>query len=363
MSPDSNGIYRSGYGFLRSRFLPGFRKINVTQCSVVSSLETHPVLVYESPGDSSHTIITFSGLSVHGYRDERLAAVSRAFARQGFRVVTPCVSDIDRLLVHPATIDKFAALIQAIHGDKYLNPTGQPLGIFAASYSGGIAMLAAVRAHIASCINSICLLGAFSHFSNVMRFVIEQDDADEYARYILLRNFLERSQYRDDEVIELLNVAILDNGFKRKKPELPGYLQSSSAATVDFFEQLLQHAAFRSELSCKAFAEIDRRENWTDHFDLVTKLDGIDFSVSLIHGRDDWVIPCSESIYLHEALQRLGKNSQLVLTKLLGHSNLMLSSGFISEVNRLASGFGFFIDSLRKNLFKVSIKGCSARQN
>lgn len=340
--------YRSGYSFLLNRFLPGFRKVNVISHSIVSSCETYPVLVYEPQGDCSRTIITFSGLSVHGYRDERLAAVSRAFARQGFRVITPCVSDIDRLLIHPSTINKFAALIQTTYADKRLNPGGQPLGVFAASYSGGIAMLAAARTSVSPCIDAICLVGAFSHFRNILRFVIERNDADEYARYILLRNFLERSRYRNDDIIELLNIAILDNGFKRKKPLLPGRLRSFPAGTVDFFSRLRQHTGFRSELSYKVFKEIDQKEHWMDQFDLTTRLEGINFSVSLIHGRDDRVIPADESVCLHRALQRRGKKSRLVLTKLLGHGNLVVSPDLWNEVNRLASGFGFFISSLRK---------------
>lgn len=338
---------RAGYRFLLSHFLPGFRKISISQYSITSPYEAHSVLVYEPLGYCSHTVITFSGFSVHGYRDKRLATVSRAFARQGFRVVTPCVSDIDRLWIHPSTIDKFAALIQAVYADKYLNPAAQPLGIFAASYSGGIAMLAAARSDIAPYVKAICLLGAFSHFRNVLQFVIEQEEVDEYARYILLRNFLQQSTYHDDELVELLNIAIQDNGFKRKKPVLPEYLRSASTGTANFFRQLLRDTAFRSELSYKAFEEIDQREHWMDYFDLANKLADIDFSVSLIHGHGDRVIPSDESVRLHESLRLLGKSSQLALTKLLDHGNLILSRDLGIEANKLASGFGYFINSLR----------------
>lgn len=340
-------FHQAGYRFLLSHFFPGFRKIRISQQSIILSNEIYPALVYEPPGNCSHTIITFSGFSVHGYRDKRLAAVSRAFVRQGFRVVTPCVSDIDQLLIHPATIDKFAALIQTIFADENLNPAKQPLGIFAASYSGGIAMLAAARANIVSCVKAICLLGAFSHFKNVLQFVIEQEGVDVYARYILLRNFLQQSQCHDDAIVELLNVAIQDNGFKRSSPRLPEHLQSASTETANFFMQLMQDASFRSELSYKAFEEIDQRERWMDHFDLTNKLDDINFSVSLIHGHNDQVIPSDESVRLHEALRQLGKNSHLILTKLLDHGDLILSRELGTEAKKLASGFGFFIDSLR----------------
>ena len=338
---------QSGYRFLLSHYLPEFKKISVSQYAVTSPYEVHPVLVYEPPTYYGRTLITFSGFSVHGYRDERIAAVSRAFARQGFRVITPYVSDIDRLLIHPSTIDKFAALIQAIHADQILNPSVHPIGVFAVSYSGGIAMLAASRADIAPCVNAICLLGAFTHFKNVLQFIIEEQDIDEYARYILLRNFLQQSRFCDDEIVKLLNVAIQDNGFKKKKPALPAFLNSASTKTVNFFMQLMEDTSFRSELSYKAFEEINQRERWNDYFDLENKLDYVDFSVSLIHGQCDRVIPSNESIHLHESLQQLGKNSHLVLTKLLDHGNLSLTKNLWQETNKLASGFSFFINDLR----------------
>lgn len=339
--------YQSGYRFLLSHYLPRFKKICVSQYAITSPYEVHPVLVYEPPEYCGRTLITFSGFSVHGYRDARIAAVSRAFARQGFRVITPYVSDIDRLLIHPSTIDKFAALIQAIHADQTLNPAEHPIGIFAASYSGGIAMLAASRADTAPCVDAICLLGAFTHFRNVLQFIIEEQDIDAYARYILLCNFLQQSTFYNDEIIELLNVAIQDNGFKKKKPALPAFLQSASTKTVNFFMQLMEDTSFRSELSYKAFEEINQRERWNDHFDLENKLDYVDFSVSLIHGQFDRVIPSNESVYLHESLQQLGKNSHLILTKLLDHGDLSLTKDFWQETSKLASGFGFFINDLR----------------
>lgn len=339
--------HRSGYRFLLSHYLPRFKKISISQQSILSPYEMHPVLVFEPPGTCNRTVITFSGFSVHGYQDKRIAAVSRAFAHQGFRVITPCVSDIDRLLIHPATIDKFAALIQAVYADRMLNPSGQPIGIFAASYSGGIAMLAASRADIAPYVNAICLVGAFTHFRNVLQFIIEQEEIDEYARYILLRNFLQQSKHHDDEIVELLNIAIQDNGFKKERPLLPDRLQTVSAGAVNFFMQLLNNASFRSELAYQAFEEINQRERWTDYFDLEHRLDYVDFSVSLIHGQGDRVIPSNESVHLHALLQRRGKNSHLVLTSLLDHGDLNLSKDIWRETNKLAAGFGFFINDLR----------------
>ena len=337
--------YRSGYRFLLDNVIPGFRTISVSQRTIALLNESYPILVYDPPGEAVATLITFSGFSVHGYRDRRLAKLSKAFARQGFRVITPGVPDIDRLWIHPTSIDKFADLIQAIYSDSVINPSKQAVSVFAASYSGGVAMLAACRQHIAPCINTICLLGTFADFRNVLRFVVEEDGADIYARYIILRNFLQRSKIYDRELVKLFDVAIHDSGFRRKTQQLPILLQSASLSNIQLFGNLLNNTDFRRTIVYGALKEIDRSEHWSQKFHLEDKLDHASFSVNLIHGQHDKVIPSSESVCLHESLLRRGRCSKLVLTNLLDHGDLTLNRNIWAEVNKLASGFGAFIKS------------------
>lgn len=288
--------YRLGYRFLLNNYIPDFGRVRVSQRIIRAASENYPILVYEPPGKVAATLITFSGFSVHGYRDKRLARLSRAFARQGLRVVTPCVGDIDQLHIHPASIDRFAALIEAIRSDDIINSSKRAISIFAASYSGGIAMLAAVRRQTASCVNAICLLGAFADFRNVLRFVVEEEAIDDYARYILLRNFLQRSDRHNNELINLLDVAIADNGFRRKVPRLPQVLQATSPNSIGIFWKMLNDVDFRREIVYRTFADIDQSESWAEKFNLADKLGQVTFSVNLIHGQRDRVIPSSESI-------------------------------------------------------------------
>ena len=112
------------------------------------------------------------------------------------------------------------------------------------------------------------------------------------------------------------------------KPLLPERLKTASITTSEFFRQLMQDTSFRSKLSYQAFEEIDHRENWVEHFNLNGRLADVNFSVSLIHGHGDRVIPSTESVQLHEALRSLGKNSQLTLTRLLDHGDLILDRQF-----------------------------------
>ena len=339
---------RFGYQFLWNHYFPGISTIRVTQRSLISPSENYSLLVYTPVRDSIATIITFPGLSVHGYHDQRMARLSSALSRLGFLVITPCIADIERLVIDPATIDKFAELIQAVFADTALNPGQQKISFFSASYSGGIAMLAACRQPVAACINSVCLVGAFSNFSNVLHFVIGENTTDDYARNIILRNFLQRSHYQDDSVIHLLTTAIEDNGFQRKNPHLPHHLQSVPVSSLSLYEKLQTDVDFRQKLVYQVLTEIDQTEKWSEKFSLTGKLDQVTFPVFLIHGNNDNVIPASESRSLHEELNHLGKQSELLLTSLLDHGDLTINLDLFSELDKLARSFGSFIEHSRK---------------
>lgn len=96
-----------------------------------------------------------------------MTAVARALSCFGFRVIVPCISDIEQLIIHPATINKFAALIEAVAAHSQLNANQRQLGIFSASYSGGVALLAASYPQISTSIKAMCLIGTFADFRNV----------------------------------------------------------------------------------------------------------------------------------------------------------------------------------------------------
>lgn len=337
---------RLGYRFLLRRYLPQLVSIKISQQLISTQYETHPALVYEATDDAVHTIIAFPGLSVHGYRDNRIAAVARSLSYMGFRVIVPCVSDIEQLIIHPSTISKFAALIEAIATHSTLNPRQGQVGIFSASYSGGVAMLAASRPQISPFVKTMCLIGSFADFRNVIRFVLNHGEIDQYARFVLLRNLLAQSSYQNPEVIQLFDIALADNGFKRKQPLLPYSLQYTSRNASLFFSRLLEDASFRHQLTQNALDEIDRKEHWLNQFDLDKQLTHIDFSISLIHGYHDQVIPSHESVSLHDQLAQLGKKSHLILTTLLDHGDLVLNRNFFIELDKFAQGLGFFVHEL-----------------
>ena len=108
----------------------------------------------------------------------------------------------------------------------------------------------------------------------------------------------------------------------------------------------MEDASFRHQLTQNALDEIDRKEHWLNQFDLDKQLTHIDFSISLIHGYHDQVIPSHESVSLHNQLAQLGKKSHLVLTTLLDHGDLVLNRNFFIELDKFAQGLGFFVHEL-----------------
>ena len=101
-----------------------------------------PVLLYAPKKREKGLIISLTGFSMSGYQDNRIAVVNNAFAKLGYRVVTPKIETIDSLMIHPSGIDEVKEVIRSISEDPILNPNQFRPAVFAPSFTAGIAALA-----------------------------------------------------------------------------------------------------------------------------------------------------------------------------------------------------------------------------
>ena len=70
-------------------------------------------------------------------------------------------------------------------------------------------------------------------------------------------------------------------------------------------------------------------------------------AVALIHGKEDKVVPASESRQLHRMLKESGKEVRLTITPLLSHGDQNSVLGSLHHVPGLIAGFGFFFRKAR----------------
>ncbi len=75
-------------------------------------------------------------------------------------------------------------------------------------------------------------------------------------------------------------------------------------------------------------------------------LEKISASILVIHGIHDDVIPPIESVNLFRELTKVKAKTKLILTPLMGHSEIKMNIGVLLSLIELLTGMSFFFGSL-----------------
>lgn len=306
-----------------------------------------PALVHIPTQKEKGLIISLTGFSMSGYQDKRIAAVNHAFAKMGYRVITPQIQTIDNLLIHSTGIDEMKAVIQGISSDLSLNPNQLRPAVFAPSFTAGIAALAIAELPI-NTVSSLCVVGSFCNFETTISFALTNEkNLDDYGMHILMKNFLKYEVENNPQLEALIQTALEDNGLRRQVPLLPTLLEQTDNATVELYKKLRNNSDFRKEMIMRAWTKIPDFSIWRDRLDVSKHAHKISCPVSIIHGKDDVVIPSSESILLHSLIQPHNPKVHLEITNLLDHGDLKVSLSIFKEISNLARAFQFFLDHVK----------------
>lgn len=305
--------------------------------------------VYEPTERPQGVILTVNGLAPLGNRDPRFERVNRAMAGCGFRVISPFMDDLCSYKIGVQNIRQVRAFIEAVQKDRTLAPRGR-VSIFAPSFAGSLSMIAAADPAVSSGVDAICALGSFASAPAVIEKLFVEHDVDEYGRLILLLNYLHLSIGQNAEVEQALRLAIEDSYFHYREPMLPDYLELMEPSNRIVFESLRKSVAARNF----HWKIIERRgqQKGQSVEDLSLLRDsvpgGLKAAVSLIHGKQDSVVPSSESRKLYEYLKKAGKKVRLTITPLLSHGDQKSPVWNLHHLPGLIAGFGFFFRHARQ---------------
>jgi pimeloyl-ACP methyl ester carboxylesterase len=306
-----------------------------------------PLLLYKPAKKEKGLIISLTGFSMHGYQDKRIALVNNTFAKLGYRVITPKINTIDDLLIHPSGIDEVKEVINQITGDSFLNPNKFLPAVFAPSFTAGIAALAIAEMPVNS-VSSFCLIGGFCDFESTIQFALTNEkNADDYGMHILMKNFLKYEVGNNSALEALIHTALEDNGLKRKEPLLPSLIAQTDETTVELYNKIRYNTEYRSEVIMRAWTKIPDFAIWKDRLDLSKHAHKITCPVTIIHGKDDNVIPSSESILLYSLLKDKNPNIHLEVSNLLDHGDMKVGFKIFSEITSLAKAFNYFMDHIQ----------------
>lgn len=294
------------------------------------------------PGEAAKArLVLVPGAAEAGKDDPRLVAFAETFARARFTVLVPDIENLRELKVAPSDVRAIADALR--HLSSLDNGPPAPLGLAAISYAAGPAILAALEPDVREDLGFILAIGGYHDIEAVVTFFTtgsfreepgqawQRREPNAYGRWVFVRANAPRIADARDRVL-LASMA------ERKLRDL--------AAPVDDLAAKLGpeggsvHALLRNrdpEAVAGLIASLPPAiRNDMAALDLARHdLTPLRANVILIHGRDDAIIPYTESAALAAALPP--ERVMLYLVDNLAHVDL-------SEVG---PGPGGLLDGLR----------------
>jgi pimeloyl-ACP methyl ester carboxylesterase len=279
---------------------------------------------YDMEGSKRGGLVLVPGASPQGRDDPRFIAFARAFARAGFIVLAP---EIENLRTMRLSASDITAIGDAV---ERLAPITGPVGILSLSYASAPALLATLEPRLAGKVKFLVAIGGYHDAMSTIRWFTtgahragpespwEFGTPNAYGRWVFVRNNAELlGDARDRATLEAMAVrkfesldAPIDDLVAQLGPEgrrVQALLDNHDPAAVPGLIADLPPAIH------DAIAALDPSRAALGRFPA---------KVILVHGRDDAIIPWSESAALARALPP-GK-AELFTIDQLAHVDLKL---------------------------------------
>lgn len=287
------------------------------------------------PEQAKAALVLVPGLVPEGKDDPRLVALAQTLARARFAVLVPDIAGLRAQKVSPEDAHAIAAAINRL--DRCV-PAGGPsvgvpsVGVIAISYAAGPAILAALRPDTADEVRFVVAIGGYYDLRAVVTFFTtgyvrtapdepwQHRTPNAYGRWVFVGANAERLDDPGDRAalaamaarkLQDLNADIsdLEAGLGPEGRAVMALLDNADPDRVPALIAALPEAV-RADLAALDLARRDLAQ--------------LRARLLLVHGRDDPIIPSTESQKLAAAAP--GGLAQLYLVDSLGHVELSLTS-------------------------------------
>jgi pimeloyl-ACP methyl ester carboxylesterase len=279
------------------------------------------------PGEAAKArLVLVPGAAEAGKDDPRLVAFAETFARARFTVLVPDIVNLRELKVAPSDVRAIADALR--HLSSLDGPAPAPLGLAAISYAAGPAILAALEPDVREELGFILAIGGYHDIEGVVTFFTtghfreapgqawQRREPNAYGRWVFVRVNAPRVADARDRVL-LASMA------ERKLRDLAAPVDDLAAKLGregGSFHALLENRDPEAVPSLIASLPPAIRNDMAA-LDLARRdLTPLRANVILIHGRDDAIIPYTESAALAAALPE--GQASLCLVDNLAHVDL-----------------------------------------
>lgn len=282
-------------------------------------------LYRRADGQVRASLLLVPGVTPEGRDDPRLVEFAELLAQARFAVTVPELPNLRELRVSAEDAKSIGDLLARLARET---PAEHPLGLAAISYAAGPALLAASSAPPQEAPDFMLAIGGYYDTENVVRYFTtgafrepgesewRRGEPHPQARWLFLRANADRlDNPADRHALQRIaahrmedpqtDISGQERNLSREGRAVLALLEYRDPDAVQ--ERLADLPVFlRRELADLSLAD--------------TNLDNVDFPVLLLHGRDDPVIPYSESLRLAEALPE--GTAEVTLTDGLMHVDM-----------------------------------------
>ena len=306
--------------FLRQYFRPRRNIIDVSETTFRRGGETLPATVYRRRGQTHHRTawVVLHGITYKGRQHKGLQRFAGAMAAAGHLVFIPEIPEWSRFRIAPAlAVPTIRAAVHALHERTDIDR--DRIGLFAFSFGGTQAIIAANDASIERELSGLVSWGGYANVRDLVEFGFTGEHAfdgeryrvepDPYGRWIVGGNYLTRmAEYErmHDVASALLELATEagkrgvyagDPQYEPLKQELAGRFQGEKLQLFNVFAPVGRIVGADRSFARSLIDPVTETILKCDPLmDPTQALAGLRVRTFLAHGRDDRLIPFTESL-------------------------------------------------------------------
>lgn len=314
----------------------------------------------------SGSVLVSPGLHYAGPEDVRFDRFCRVLARSGALVVAPFLPTYLRMDVEPEAIDELESALDALLALPE-RPRRKP-SVFSISFGSMPALrLAGRRGEVLS---SVVVFGGFGGFERTLRFALKGDAAlggdregaagtrkhDPLNAPVVVQNLMRFVEPplsdTDRATVRAAFRRYCASTWGRQEMKVHRAFERPARAIAEELDEPLRTfflKATRCEDGIETIVEdaLARSNGAFAWIDPAPHLSRLEVPVTLVHGRDDDVIPFEESIALHRALKATGSDVSLHLTGMFGHTGKASLSDLIGRAGESVAEIRSMVAMLR----------------
>lgn len=306
--------------FLRQYFRPRADIIDISETTFTRGPETLPATIYRRRDRAQfHTAwVVLHGITYRGRQHPGLQHFAGAMAAAGHFVFIPEIPEWSRFQVAPGlAVPTIRAAVHALHERPEIDR--DRIGLFAFSFGGTQSIVAASDSSIARELRGVVSWGGYESVHNLIHFGFTgeheldgrryQVEPDPYGRWIVGANYLAKMtgfEHMEDVAASLIELSRAagergvyagDPSYEPLKHEIAARFTGEKLRVFDVFAPrgriVGADRAFARELAQPLAETVVQCDPLMDPS---AALQGIAVRTYLAHGRDDRLIPFTESV-------------------------------------------------------------------